>query len=169
MRSLRLGEHADFEGEVKLGIDIDGVLAAYQWEHDDFWNPEVYANCKPVDGALDGMQELSDNGHTLHVITARAEHPATATWLQYCGFPYDSLSFTGSKWLIPCHVYFDDGVRFLNGMYERNLVSVKYRYPHNIAAFSTHEVDSWPEFVKLIQDGIRGRLRRNPRKIRHVA
>lgn len=164
---------------MRLGIDIDGVLAAYQYEYDvhgravrpeeNWWLPEVYSLAEPVEGSLDGMRALHDDGHKLVVITARAPHEATSAWLNEHGYPFTSLHHTKAKWEIPCHIYLDDGVQFLNGIYERGLVGVRFRYPHNAGAFARYEVDSWPEFVALVRGGARGKLRRNPRRLLHVA
>lgn len=162
---------------MKLGIDIDGVLAAYQTNYDvqgravpglEWWLPEVYANADPMDGALDGMRALHADGHKLHVITARAPHEATSAWLNAHEIPFTSLHFTKAKWSIPCHIYLDDGVQFLNGFYERGLTGVRFRYPHNAGAPARYAVDTWPEFVELIRGGVRGRMRRNPTKVLRV-
>jgi len=159
---------------VKLGIDVDGVLAAYQTAYDihgglEWWKPEVYIEAEPVKGALDAVRELSTQ-HKLVAITARAEHPATNQWLNEHGFGsyISELHHTKQKWNVPCHIYLDDGAQFLNGIYERGLVGVRYRYPHNANAFAKYSVNDWTEFVALIRSGVRGKLRINPRKIRSV-
>lgn len=152
----------------RLGVDLDGVLAQNADPPGEWWKPENWTDLAPVEGAIEGLTELVGDGHKIHVITARSPHENTSEWLNRHGFPFHSLHHTRSKWNIPCHIYVDDGAQFLNGFYERGLTAIKFRYPHNVEAFARYEADSWSDVVRIIRSGVRGPLRRNPRKLHRV-
>ena len=150
-----------------INVDLDGVIAA-NGVQEDWWNPKHWAGLSLVEGAKDGLQELRNDGHRINIVTARAVHPNTYEWLATHDLAYDAVHHTKAKWNVPAHISLDDGKTFLNGYHERGLVAVKWRAPHNIDAFSKYEVDDWPSFVSLIRSGIRGKLRKSPRKLHRV-
>jgi len=74
----------------------------------------VFARGKPIDGALDAVQELHSMGHSLHVVTDRGAFPSapsdTVMWLESYGI-YElisSVTFTKNKDCVKLDVLIDD-------------------------------------------------------------
>lgn len=72
-------------------IDIDGTVC------EDIPNetPELFETAKPLDGALEKVKELYENGDRVTFFTARTDEHAEATeaWLDKHDFPYESVCY----------------------------------------------------------------------------
>jgi len=70
---------------------------------------------EPMPGAVEALQRLQDEGHSVHLITARGLQSWsslirgwTVQWLEKCAVPHDSLSFTKDKSLLRLDALADD-------------------------------------------------------------
>lgn len=66
---------------------------------------------------IDELARLKDAGHSIHVITNRSfgshravSHMATAGWLNRCKVPYDTLTFSADKTIVPTDFMVEDNV-----------------------------------------------------------
>lgn len=104
---------------MRICIDLDGVICQLRKEN------EVYKDLKPVDGAIEKITNLKNNGHYIILYTARrmkTHHANTAKviadigkitldWLAKYNIPYDEIMF-GKPW---ANIYIDDNAfRFSN-------------------------------------------------------
>lgn len=93
------------------------------WDADLEWYKKITAEASeaghlfysqdPHPGAVEGMYKLREHGHTLHIMTYRIFPGAvnnTDRWLAKHNVPFDSLSFTKDKTLIPVDVMIEDNV-----------------------------------------------------------
>lgn len=104
---------------MRICIDFDGVICKLRG------NDETYDELLPVDGAIEKIRKLKENGHYIIIYTARRmkTHGAntgkviadigkvTLDWLAKYDIPYDEIYF-GKPW---AHIYIDDNAfRFQN-------------------------------------------------------
>lgn len=102
---------------MRICIDLDGVIAELKKEG------ETYYDVKPVDGAIEKIKKLKENGHYIIIYTARHMKTCngnvakvlaevgqiTLEWLNKYEIPYDEIVF-GKPW---ADIYIDDnGFRF---------------------------------------------------------
>ena len=97
---------------MRICIDLDGVIAGFKKEG------ETYLDIAPIEGAIEKMRKLKENGHYLIIFTARHMKTCdgdmgkviakigkmTLDWLAKYEVPYDEIYF-GKPW---AHVYIDD-------------------------------------------------------------
>ena len=104
---------------MRICIDLDGVIAGFKKEG------ETYLDVQPIEGAIEKLRKLKENGHYLIIFTARHMKTCdgnvgkvtakigkiTIDWLAKHEVPYDEIYF-GKPW---AHVYIDDNAfRFNN-------------------------------------------------------
>lgn len=104
---------------MRICFDLDGVISELKQ------GDQSYADLKPIDGAIEKIQALKDDGHYIIIHTARRMRThkgnlpgviadigkITLDWLAKYEIPYDEILF-GKPW---AHVYIDDnGFRFEN-------------------------------------------------------
>lgn len=76
----------------------------------------LYRHLEPLEGAIEAIHALKDEGVHVHVVTHRLMRNKTyqrvvadtVEWLDYVGLPYHSLGFTGQKERIRAHSYAED-------------------------------------------------------------
>lgn len=155
---------------MKLAIDLDWTTIQsspdynlWSWYDEDPW---TWLEQPPIDGALEGIQYLHDHGHDITFVTARYEHPVTEQWL------HDHLGSTGwwtliegtsDKWNVPADAYLDDSPTVVKGLWERGLCVVKYKHSRNLDVPCSYAVDSWPEFIELVDGGMETKWKRRMR------
>lgn len=116
----------------------------------------------PYDGALQGLWRLEAAGHHLHLVTARGTHTedpdlrtcieaATHRWLAAWHFPYDSLTFSADKTVVPADFAVDDNVKNYDALEHAGAVSFLVDRPWN----EPHDdgrrrVDSLATFATII-------------------
>jgi capsule biosynthesis phosphatase len=97
---------------MRLSIDLDGVIADFKKDG------EGYGDVKPIDGAVEKLKSLKENGHYIIINTARhmktcngnsslviaRQGKTTLDWLEKYDIPYDEIYF-GKPW---ADVYIDD-------------------------------------------------------------
>ncbi len=104
---------------MRICIDLDGVIAQFKKEG------QTYADVAPVDGAIEKLKSLKENGHYIIIFTARHMKTCdgnvgkvnarislqTLDWLDRHEVVYDEIFF-GKPW---AEVYIDDNAfRFEN-------------------------------------------------------
>jgi uncharacterized HAD superfamily protein len=107
MKVLPLGE------KLTIAIDIDGTIADcsdVDFDRADVDRSELM-KAKPINGALEAVRRLHDEGHTIVFYTSRHadSEEVTRKWLEEHGFPFHHIEMEK----LVAHVYIDD--RAING------------------------------------------------------
>lgn len=90
--------------------------------HEKLWNlvsqgvneGHIFAVGKPIPGSAEAVRSLKDEGHKIHLVTARVggdrglSERWTVEWLNDNNIPYDSLTFSQDKTIIPVDFALDD-------------------------------------------------------------
>lgn len=88
----------------------------------------------PMPDAVQTLRKLRSKGHTLHIITDRSfghrSQENTREWLQNWGVPYDTLTFSKDKTVVPTDAFIDD--RPKNIIELRDVGCKAYLYALNI-------------------------------------
>lgn len=78
----------------------------------------IFFESKPIEGAIDFLDMLADDGHNIHITSNqyRGIQHYTLSWLEEHGVPYDSVNFTKDKSLIDGDVLIDDLIHNLDNV-----------------------------------------------------
>lgn len=121
-------------------------------------NGYIFNDAAPYPGVCEGMRDLKDEGHTIHLVTARcAGRPGeaqaqTSQWLDDYGLPYDSLTFSTDKTVISSDYALDDKIENYTALSEWVTTrAFLMDQPWNRSESVTHRVQSFTEFVKAVQ------------------
>lgn len=92
---------------MNIAIDFDGVIC----KREGIPTIRDWSNAKPMEGALDAINLLRQQGKKIWVFTSNPEPEKVKEWLKENGFP--KLRVTNIK--EPAHVFIDDrAIRFTN-------------------------------------------------------
>ena len=107
MRVLPLGD------KLTIAIDLDGTVA--DCTDVDFdkvdKDPEELMKAKPIEGALEAVRKLHEQGNTIVFYSSRdyGSKEVTEKWLKKHGFPFHHVELEK----LVAHIYIDD--RAING------------------------------------------------------
>lgn len=143
------------------------------WDADLAWYKEqtaaastaghLFYSQEPHPGAVEGLHDLRDRGHTLHIMTYRIFPGAvnnTDRWLAKYDIPFDSLSFTKDKTLIPVAIMIEDNVDNARSLDDAGIIPVIVDRAWNqdwegprVGDRNGPREDDWKEFVQIV-DGL---------------
>lgn len=118
---------------------------------EDFWR-----TVRPIDGAVDGLQRLIADGHTVYIVTSSSYKTLSVkmTDVLFRYFPFltwDDVIITHHKQLIRGDVLVDDGVHNLEGGdYLKILMDSPRNRSYNAEENGMHRVTDWNETYELI-------------------
>lgn len=160
----------------KFGKDFGGIDKIVKPEcgkkvYDIFKQEGFFENLKPLDGAIEGLEELNKR-HDLYIVTAYSGTPNSAkgkvAWYQNnCPFlDLDkSMILIRDKFLLRGDVMIDDSLKNLKAFYEEQRLhrdvtdpfyTVCYSAPHNGNAAFENYVDfvagNWSELLDVIHE-----------------
>lgn len=104
------------------------------------------------DGAIEALQQLKADGHSLHIITHRwRPHAQTSTigWLAVNEVPYDTLTFAENKGGYPVDLCIEDNIDNARAIEACGITCVLMSRPWNESEYWYPRVSSWPEFLKF--------------------
>jgi hypothetical protein len=142
---------------VRLVIDLDWTTIQSSPSYSEWgWygaDPWTWIDMPPVYGAIESLVELHELRHDITFVTARFEHPVTEQWLcDHLGVGwYDLVEGVTDKHVIPADIYLDDSPKFLEGMWRAGVCTVKFCHEHNIDAPCSYKVNTWAQFVRLVE------------------
>lgn len=135
--SMTLEEFLDYCAD---GVD-SGVV--FKWG-----DPEVHS--------VEVLEALREDGHTLHVVTNRSfgsrSVENTESWLVEHGVPFDTLTFSKDKTVVPVDIFIEDNVDNYNALVDAGVCAVMFDRPWNQDKEDAHRVYDWWEFYDFVQD-----------------
>lgn len=140
------------------------------WDGDLEWYKKMTAEAseaghlfysqEPHKGSVEGLHALRELGHTLHIMTYRIFPGAinnTDRWLAKHHVPFDSLSFTKDKTIVPVHMMIEDNVDNAILLEYAGVLPVIVDRPWNqhwngtrVGDREDPNCDEWSEFVALV-------------------
>lgn len=157
---------------MRLAIDMDYVTVEPQvgwYEWDTTWwkeDPWTWLHFPPVEGALEGLRALHDEGHDIVFATARGEHAVNEQWLHdHLGSTHWWSLIEGckNKWEVDADLWLDDSPIVLEGVWKRGLCVVKFCTKHNGASPCSYAAHGWQHFLQLMEMGLDTRRKRRQR------
>lgn len=136
--------------------DIDEF---WQWSS-DLDGRSVFWHLEPFPGAVEALNGLAKDGHEVIVVTTKPAFAVDDTheWIEKHGIPADEVHILEDKWLVPCHVYVDDGPHILPGLVRHRPEATVCRYvrPWNrpvAGAIDVHDFDEFRDVVGRLAVG----------------
>lgn len=157
-RGLGVIEHTVWDVWEDYGITHDEWLDYFQDGVECGW---LYSKGAPIHNAVVTIQELANQGHTIHIVTHREGARAasdTVKWLERHGVPFHSLTFSGDKSVVDADVFFDDKIENVQEVLYQNGHGVLFDQPWNQDYELTSHIDrvlDWDEladYVALLEE-----------------
>lgn len=110
----------------------------------------------PYEGCIEPLVRLHDEGHKIHVITARnfgtrSPHN-TADWLVKHDVPFDSLIMTEDKHIFRPDIMIDDYVKNFNQMWAQGTETWLLSRGWNADVDTEYRVDTLDQFANLVME-----------------
>lgn len=127
----------------------------------DFWKwssnldgRSVFWHLEPFPGALEAINELSDAGHEIVIITTKPHFAVQDTheWIARHEIPASEIHILEDKWLVAADVYLDDGPHVLPGLVRHRPESTVCRYirPWNDPVPGAVDVNDFDDFRDVV-------------------
>lgn len=123
------------------------------WElwFEDVAKGRAWRKRPPVDGTVEALNKIMDNGHTIHIISSRkGGEVATLGWVNEFAIPYDTLTIGHDKTAVNFDVLLDDWEKNWRDCQDAGRRCVIAHQPWNTHLTEAERVYGWDEFVKLI-------------------
>ncbi len=117
----------------------------------------MFLDGEPIEGALEALQTLKDEGHSIHIVTHRnfgsKSEANTMEWLRKYNVPHDTVTFAQDKSVVDCDIFLDDYDRTILGLIEAGRHAVVFNRPWNqiIKLAEVPRVSAWDEFVDYVR------------------
>lgn len=112
---------------------------------------EFWGLVEPINGAVENMQKLHDDGHDIYVVTA-SHYQSLAGKMERVLFKYfpfidwKHVIITSNKHLVHGDVLIDDGVHnLLGGSYRKLLMTAPHNRSFDAEAHGMRRVNTWDE------------------------
>jgi 5'(3')-deoxyribonucleotidase len=173
-----LPEYINFLNDTeKLGLTRDRFTRYYTWDtwdgsdtekvalFDRYYKSEYFYKVKPIAGALEGLQKLSEN-HELYIITSRPDEVAQPTelWLKkyypnlFSGVYYANYRLNRKKSdickTLEVQLMIEDSLEYALNCAENDIDTILLKFPWNNRELShprINRVDSWNEVPSAIE------------------
>lgn len=152
------------------GYDPDKLPHPTRWEFHEDWGMTldewlklfaegvdagvIFLHGEPFEGAIEAINRLRTNGHTIHIVTHRTVGDRavqnTMEWLQRVGLHYDSLTFAKDKTVIKTDVFIEDNIDNFEALWEAGTEAYLINRPHNENYDTKYRVNSWEEFEQQV-------------------
>lgn len=116
----------------------------------------VFKHGAPHKGTREALRALHRAGHTIHIITDRsfgsagASKRATREWLQFNQLPYDTLTFSNDKTVVPTDFMIDDKLQNYDALERAGCNVYLLDRPWNQDEGTRRRVFSWDEFLAVV-------------------
>lgn len=112
---------------------------------------EFWGLVRPIDGAVENMRRLYEDGHDIYVVTA-SHYQSLAGKMERVLFKYfpfidwEHVIVTSNKHLVHGDVLIDDGVHnLLGGSYQKILMTAPHNRSFDAEAHGMRRVNTWDE------------------------
>ena len=116
----------------------------------------IFLHGGPMDGALEAMLALKEQGHTLHIVTHRTfgtkSVQNTMEWLQREGVPYDSLTFAGDKTIVATDFFIEDNLDNHQALLAAGVQSYLVDRGYN-QGDTVNRIAGWADFLQAVTKG----------------
>lgn len=158
-----------------VGYNIEDLVDPPTWDLHEHWGigsaelweivgrgvncGYIFSESAPYPGVEEGMRALKEDGHSIHLVTARcAGRPGeaeaqTAAWLNDWNLPYDSLTFSADKTVIASDYALDDKIEnfeALSGWVTDQAFLMDQ--PWNRGHVTKNRVHNFTEFVEAVRE-----------------
>lgn len=136
-----------------------------RWDFCEEWNvdkadfrqhihsePAVFQG-RPYPGAIDGLRQLADAGHSIHIVTHRpaSQVRTTCEWLERWEVPFDTLTFAEDKTIAKVDVFLEDNVENYEALRDAGVQAFLMDRPWNRDADADHHrVVGWADFLSAV-------------------
>ena len=130
--------------EIGLALSNQGLHEIYNTTPEEFekyiYNsgPELLPKLKPIDGFVDVVNKLYDEGHIIYFVTARPEDNTkelTLNWLKDNGFKFNGVYHSDTKVEIckklKIQFFVDDHVKIINNLNKEGITCILADIPKN--------------------------------------
>lgn len=119
----------------------------------------VFYHGAPFPDARKALEDLRYYGHKVHIITDRTfgsenrSHSLTREWLKKYDIPYDSLTFSADKTVVPTDIMIDDKIENVIDLENAGTYAFLYDRPWNRVRNNDrfNRVGSLQEFVHAVE------------------
>lgn len=136
-----------------------------QWglSYEDFWdairygvhNLLVWHDSPPVQGGLECLNSLREDGHTLHICTSRPGfEEVTFQWLKRFEVPYDSVTISDDKTVVDVDMFIDDSPHNLEALVNNGTDTIRFVQPWNdgINVYDHWSAENWEDVREIVND-----------------
>lgn len=131
----------------------------WEWLYKDFIAEGAFQKLPPMPGAMDAIEELKRQGHSIHVITSRglrdeprsivkANEDSLYSLFRWGNFQ-DSVIFTFDKSIVNADILLDDGVHNLEIF--KSGIPICFNQSYN-QDWTGERVHNWVEFVSFVEE-----------------
>ncbi len=121
----------------------------------------VFLHGEPEEGAVKYINQLREDGHTIHIITHRSVGAKsvqnTGEWLAREGIKFDSLTFSGDKTIVKTDFFIEDNLDNYNALLDVGTDAVLYDRPWNQKDGVARRVAGWAEFYEYVSFNTRSK------------
>lgn len=139
----------------------DSTLDDYlRWCHEASEAGHLFNSQPPHPGAVEGIQGLKEDGHSIHIMTYRMFPGAianTEAFLRKWDIPFDTISWTKDKTLVPVEIMIEDNVENAQALTDAGTIAVIVDRPWNqewdgyrVGNYEGPREQDWEQFIDLV-------------------
>ena len=135
-------------------------LGSFEYLHRKAVDNGLFQNLKPLPGAVKVLQDLSNRGYEINIVTSRLWSPGqhdmvlqqTAKALDSSGIPYDNILFLHQKWRFSADTYIDDAPHNIIALRNANRHVIAYEQTYNQSIPNVERAKNWNEIDLMLRE-----------------
>ncbi len=139
----------------------DATLEDYlKWCNEASAAGHLFNSQPPHPGAVQGIKALKERGHTIHIMTYRMFPGAianTAAFIEKWDIPFDTISWTKDKTLVPVDIMIEDNVGNAEALHDAGVIAVIVDRPWNqewqgyrVGDLNGPRENDWSQFIDFV-------------------
>lgn len=161
----QFGTHLEFADSQRWNdvvelTHFDNIAQFWAWSS-DLDGRSLFWHLEPFPGAIEALEDLASEGHTLVILTQKPDFAVDDTheWLERHEVPASEIHIIDEKWAVDCHVYLDDGPHMLPGLVAHRPHRTVCRYVRAWnqpvkGAIDVHNFDEFRDVVDRLPDDL---------------
>lgn len=129
--------------------------AFWRWAQGTASRPSIFRNLELFPDAAETMEQLSEAGHAIVIITAKPRWavPDTLRWIADHRLPTSEVHIRHDKHQVVCDIYLDDAPAVLDDLigHRPDAVVCRMVRPWNVPVDGAVDVADWPEFLRVVE------------------